>query len=1375
MANRVDIQVGVDDQTQAGNASVVAGAESTKQTLDQKHQEMLAQQRAIEEKFARDNAAIFLDIQHEKFAKTAAEFEQLQQRHKAAEAKFLDNATKPLTPGQQQAAEAAQAIIRDTPPPVVQKVVNDVQPIDTAAVPPVDDTARQAALKQADALTAKLAKSTEILHEAMRSLAADHAKGFSESELAMLKRIEDVLRKDQVAALQFADSLRDAADINPNAAPLGLIADNITKDVLRGSNAVEILEAKIKEIDAVKATATIEAAGVEKTLSEFRKVSEEAVTAATKATEFWASADNNDHLASKAREAAEAIRKTGNNSEAARSQIASLLAQADGFDSVAADFRHLATEEENVARSALRAAHEFGYLANQEGQAGQEAQRLIKANQQSVASLDAVGAAAHRAGSAMNTAGGQINKAGGLSGQGIMQLAYAADDLQYGLRGIVNNIPGLLQSLGLGAGLAGVVSILAVGLNQLEQRFGVFAKMGDYFFAATAEAKQLADQIEKVAERKKAFESLDDADAARAVSKQQQHLKEITSLSEIKKLISDIEFDIENGGKNIGNFVPKEAIADGADPERLKKNREKEIEVLKAAQAQVDSIVAKNKATALAEQIQYEEQHRKRLRTIAEIQDAERELAEARQRLQVMQRSAPKQEAELDREKKRIADDRRQVEQDHKNLITENVQAVDISLTKQREQNTEFRRQAGLLQEILSIEQERSRITKGTDDPQAEQDRRNAELNRERLNEHANRAVEVAKFVADAAQSNTALTDEQKKKARDDYNAAVMTQIETEAATRRQSIAEQEALQKSQAEKLASLDQRLMDDKQAALSEAKKREQIARDADAKADAGVTAKDVAARKETQAAWQAATQERLKAEADLQKQAIENRTRQQRQAVEDVERLRQLRITAEQAVGKAREKALLDADAVEKRLAEQKEADRIARLQAALKADPRMAAIGEKLVENVKPKDIERNAARQVQDDAEKNFRDAEKKAGRDVKPEDVKDVRRNAFDKFQQDKQRGEAGGQLADARNRIAQRAVDDAERRGQIDPQAAQALRLMAQQKADADREKADAEKRLNDLNPPRDAAEVAQRRRDAARAKQQDVENRKADRQAEGDANRRQHQDRDAIDFRKAKEKLEQPAKPVEIEPEADPIDAEDKAIQYAEQNDIPLPNNGKEMAALIHRMRKAEQEIAEIRRRPVGPKLPKPLQPLFDDNQPLVRKREPVLFGEDNQPDPQPQQPEALNGAGGCDTIAMPVEIDDADAKAELDDLTKPREVVVTARTEKRAEITGQQDVDRVADTKRTPSGQDPSAAALKNAESAMAKMANAQAQANAEVVAALGSLTKLVTDQANRHVALHDVVAQITGHINNTAAQFAREDNSARLRAISSAGV
>jgi hypothetical protein len=55
-------------------------------------------------------------------------------------------------------------------------------------------------------------------------------------------------------------------------------------------------------------------------------------------------------------------------------------------------------------------------------------------------------------------------------GMGILELSRGIEDAQYGLRGVLNNIPGTIMAFGGGAGLAGVVSLAAVGVAVLGKR-----------------------------------------------------------------------------------------------------------------------------------------------------------------------------------------------------------------------------------------------------------------------------------------------------------------------------------------------------------------------------------------------------------------------------------------------------------------------------------------------------------------------------------------------------------------------------------------------------------------------------------------------------------------------------------------------------------------------------------------------------------------------------------------------------------------------------------------------------------------------------------------------------------------------------------------
>lgn len=94
-------------------------------------------------------------------------------------------------------------------------------------------------------------------------------------------------------------------------------------------------------------------------------------------------------------------------------------------------------------------------------------------------------------------------------GQLAMQAGYFIDDVQYGFKGIANNIPGLLTSLGASGGLAGVLSIVAIAGNMLYENWGKLSRaFGSADTRTQAQAmKELADQTSRtVAESKKLAE-----------------------------------------------------------------------------------------------------------------------------------------------------------------------------------------------------------------------------------------------------------------------------------------------------------------------------------------------------------------------------------------------------------------------------------------------------------------------------------------------------------------------------------------------------------------------------------------------------------------------------------------------------------------------------------------------------------------------------------------------------------------------------------------------------------------------------------------------------------------------------------------------------
>lgn len=96
--------------------------------------------------------------------------------------------------------------------------------------------------------------------------------------------------------------------------------------------------------------------------------------------------------------------------------------------------------------------------------------------------------AGQRMAQAVNQGSQRAVGGGGINPQGLLNISRAIDDVQYGFRGIINNIEGIVTGLGMGAGVAGAATIAAVALNALVPR--VLELVG-----ARSPMQQLADTI----------------------------------------------------------------------------------------------------------------------------------------------------------------------------------------------------------------------------------------------------------------------------------------------------------------------------------------------------------------------------------------------------------------------------------------------------------------------------------------------------------------------------------------------------------------------------------------------------------------------------------------------------------------------------------------------------------------------------------------------------------------------------------------------------------------------------------------------------------------------------------------------------------------
>ncbi len=115
--------------------------------------------------------------------------------------------------------------------------------------------------------------------------------------------------------------------------------------------------------------------------------------------------------------------------------------------------------------------------------------------------LDAIHGVTPQVSSSINTMTTSMEQARGATrnvGQAALEVSRGLEDLQYGVGGIVNNIPSLVMALGGTAGLTAVLSLAAVGVNQLYKAFTNVDKGAEE--ATKAASKHVDDLAERIAD-----------------------------------------------------------------------------------------------------------------------------------------------------------------------------------------------------------------------------------------------------------------------------------------------------------------------------------------------------------------------------------------------------------------------------------------------------------------------------------------------------------------------------------------------------------------------------------------------------------------------------------------------------------------------------------------------------------------------------------------------------------------------------------------------------------------------------------------------------------------------------------------------------------
>ncbi len=152
-------------------------------------------------------------------------------------------------------------------------------------------------------------------------------------------------------------------------------------------------------------------------------------------------------------------------------------------------------------------------------------------------------------------------------GQGALQAAYFFDDLQYGIRGIMNNIPGLVMGFGGGAGLAGAISIATLAGAKL------YEWMGKTEDKSADLAKKMKEQSKEIAESYR--ESLRASYQALQEFNQQERTKTVNEEYQnyVKGITREFEYQTEELEKQIRLRREEAARKKGIDTRQAELDR----------------------------------------------------------------------------------------------------------------------------------------------------------------------------------------------------------------------------------------------------------------------------------------------------------------------------------------------------------------------------------------------------------------------------------------------------------------------------------------------------------------------------------------------------------------------------------------------------------------------------------------------------------------------------------------------------------------------------------------------------------------------------------------------------------------------------------
>jgi len=253
----------------------------------------------------------------------------------------------------------------------------------------------------------------------------------------------------------------------------------------------------------------------------------------------------------------------------------------------------------------------------------------------------------------MATAQGKNAKSTKNAGLAALEFSRAVEDAQYGMRGVLNNIPQLVQFMGGGAGLAGAISLAAVGLTQLVEAMSRSGKEISNLNAIVEAARDQINEFYEIAAKDgtsamraqiaAVVDSLDQQSSALARNTSLIQKKRQAEL-ELAKITQDLELQEIARAEGAIEISPQEADERRKQLEISRVESAAEEKILQAKEKR--QLIEDQRLAAGAEKVRLDER-------ILKLQKEEAEIRDQRNALQTLQQTSEKEIERGEKEKKK--------------------------------------------------------------------------------------------------------------------------------------------------------------------------------------------------------------------------------------------------------------------------------------------------------------------------------------------------------------------------------------------------------------------------------------------------------------------------------------------------------------------------------------------------------------------------------------------------------------------------------------------------------------------------------------------------------------------------------------------------